>query len=255
MPSKVDSILALLQRKLEALNLSVSAADEAGAIDERVVDSVLATINNYHRLDVFEMEETEELEDSSYKGDEYEPVFDGEAGGKEFFSYEFICKVLDFADGPPKRDFKAVNHRWSRVRSRTYIARFRKYRQTMGTERERFMTVAKYTKEMFDDARARKIIVHDDDLRMWALHKSRELGLEHFHASAGWLHKFKSLYRISSRRITKFVSYRQARDVEDIENKAAELLQDKIRSYGSVQHGPIGVLLHSPHPSDAIAHR
>ena len=38
--------------------------------------------------------------------------------------------------------------------------------------------------------------------------------------------KFKSLYRISSRRITKFVTYRQERDVEDIDNKAVELLLD-----------------------------
>ena len=66
MPSKVNSTLTLLQRKLGALNLDVSAADEAGAIDERIVDSVMATINNYHRLDVFVMEETEELEESSY---------------------------------------------------------------------------------------------------------------------------------------------------------------------------------------------
>ena len=71
-------------------------------IERKYLGTYSMSGSNYHQLDAFEVEETEELEDSSYKGDEYERVFDDEAG-ERVFSHEFICKVLDFADGPSKQ--------------------------------------------------------------------------------------------------------------------------------------------------------
>ena len=111
------------------MRISDGAADKAKAIDGRIVESLLETVRSFDKQDVFESEAHEELYESTYKDEEFVPVYDGIiCKDREFFSYEYICQVLDYVDGPPKRNMAAVQHQFRRVRDKSYLKRFRQYR-------------------------------------------------------------------------------------------------------------------------------
>ena len=59
---------------------------------------------------------------------------------------------------------------------------------------------------MFLNANINKLIVHDIDLKRWAMVKQKEVNLENFKASVQWLRKFKKSNRIVSRKITKLIT-------------------------------------------------
>jgi len=86
---------------------------------------------------------------------------------------------------------------------------------------QKLKTIENYTLERFNLANRSGLIVHDNDLRRWALHASKPLqnGGFIFKASSFWLHKFKRRHRIVSRKINKFVSKTGF-------NKQAEVLRD-----------------------------
>ena len=230
MPSSLASVMALLQRRLSSMKIRDEAAENANLLDLRIVDSFVSSLQRFDRQDVFEYEETEELEDSNYDDEDAVPVFedfcDERIDAVMYIPYEYVCNVLDWIDEHPNRGEASLKQRWKLVRNRSYIPRFRKYRDQMGTNRERWLKVAQHCKEMFDTARALGHTVHDETLRSWALQKATQLQVEGFTASSGWIHNFKKTYRITSRRITKFVTYNQAKDVEAIENEGVELILD-----------------------------
>jgi hypothetical protein len=69
-----------------------------------------------------------------------------------------------------------------------------------------------YTFQEFMSAKDKNLIIHDYDLKRWALYKKRENGLENFIASHDWLWRFKSQNRIVSRKITQFVTSSYSRE-------------------------------------------
>jgi hypothetical protein len=226
MPIRTERILGLIKTKLSTLNLDSNL--DSNFIEVKLVDNLLSAINKFNDEDVFNYEEEEELYTSNYKSDEFEPVFEHffDHQTREIFSYEYICKVLEYKDNHPNHTMKTISTKFRRVKNAGYITKFRTYKENMGTKRSKYILIAKYCKEMFDESRANGIIIHDRTIKMWALHKARELNLNDFTASHWWINKFKMIYKISSRRIVKFITYRQQRDLEEIENEGVELLLD-----------------------------
>ncbi|XP_003744001.2 uncharacterized protein LOC100907425 [Galendromus occidentalis] len=133
-------------------------------------------------------------------------------------------------DSHPGYKKETILKRFPQVRHRRYLSRFREYRRNCGTHLEKYIQVAQFCKEQFDAARAHGIIVHDRTIRMWALAKAREVSLPLFKASHSWIARFKNAHRISSRRIVKFVSFRQQRNREEIETEAKQVLLDFVRN-------------------------
>ena len=221
MAARIESILALLRIKLtfSALNLSERAAREPRAIETQIADAVFNSLQAYDKATVFVNEEVDELYETSYQEEDYIPIYDDHGEGRDFFSYEYICKVLEYVDAHPNQ---------KKTKNASYLTRFREYKERMGTWRDRLIQVAKYCKESFEFARANLFAVHDDDIRKWALHKARELQLTRFTASPRWVQNFKSSYRVSSRRVTKHTTYRNERRQEEIEDSAIELVLDYI---------------------------
>lgn len=84
--------------------------------------------------------------------------------------------------------------------------RWEKQVQAGGTHKEKLLQITNRTMANFYDAKRKKLILHDVDLRRWALSVARELNCEHFKASRSWVLKFKKAHSIVSRKITKFVS-------------------------------------------------
>jgi hypothetical protein len=64
-------------------------------------------------------------------------------------------------------------------------------------------------------AKENNLIIHDSDLKRWAIRKSNELSPEKFTVSKMWLWRFKQQYRIVSRKITKFVTRNYSKERDD----------------------------------------
>lgn len=102
--------------------------------------------------------------------------------------------------------------------------RFRKYVENHGRRCDKLLKASEYCYDKFKTARDSKAIVHDSDIRLWALYAANKVKLDGFTASNNWINKFKSQFRISSRKICKFVSVKNLRDQETIENEAVKVL-------------------------------
>ena len=229
MPISKDRILSLIKEKLATMDFSATVdASEPNHVEQRIVDNLMKTVSCFDLQDSFFCEEDEELYESTYKSEEFEPVYEDfyEDSSREVFSYEYICKVLDYKEAHPNHTMKTISSKFRLVKNSGYLTKFRAYRDQQGTYREKLIKVAQFCKEKFDEARSNGVIVHDRTIRSWALLRARELAFTNFHASHWWINKFKRVYRIASRRIVKFVTYKQQRNQEEIEDEAIELLLD-----------------------------
>ena len=199
-----------LAHRLVALGYAGGPPPELTLAEKDWLDGVIKTSTVMSDDQLGYLEESVELCDSSYAREDFDPVYEPVEmdNGREIFSHKYINDVLEYKDAGKGRTMKTVMHRFRRVKRPEYISRFRRYRQNLGTCREKYVAIAKFCKESFDNARARGIPVHDRTIRSWALLKARELFLRSFKASPRWVQLFKAKYRISSRKMVKFVSYR-----------------------------------------------
>jgi hypothetical protein len=72
-----------------------------------------------------------------------------------------------------------------------------------------------YTYQEFIKVKENNLIIHDSDLKRWAIKKGNEISLQNFTASNMWLWRFKQQYGIVSRKITKFVTRNYSKDRAD----------------------------------------
>ena len=221
-----------LAHRLKALGYASGSLPELTLAEQSWLEGVIKTSGMLTDDQTGSLEESEELCESNYGKEDFEPVhepmeFDN---GREFFSYDYIRRVLNYKDAGRGRSMKSVFRRFRRVKRPEYISRFRRYRRKQGTRQEKYQQIAQFCKESFDSARARGIPVHDRTLRSWALMKARELSVTRFKASERWIQQFKAKYRISSRKIVRFVSYRHQQTQDEIKEAVQELLNDYVRT-------------------------
>jgi hypothetical protein len=90
--------------------------------------------------------------------------------GNERFSYDYIKKMLEFrrAKNP---SFKCIQHNFSRFKHHSYLTNLKKYYNQGEAKYDKIDKVRQYMYEKFEIARS----LHDVDLKMWAIEKSREL--------------------------------------------------------------------------------
>jgi hypothetical protein len=72
-----------------------------------------------------------------------------------------------------------------------------------------------YTYQEFIKAKENNLIIHDSDLKRWAIKRRNEISLQNFTASNMWLWRFKQQHRIVSRKITKFVTRNYSKERAD----------------------------------------
>lgn len=183
--------------------------------------------------DELDDEDLEELLSSTSTHDHSDKVQDtdyeliDEDNLQNHFSLDYMKRVVDCYDevnpitGKRKRTWRTIKHLFRRVPNPKCIARFRKYVETDGTKKQKMDNVDIYVYDQFEHARHNFLPVHDIDLRRWGLKKARELNLNDFQASEGWLYNFKYRHGICSRRITKLVTKKVVESQEEI-NRSAE---------------------------------
>ena len=121
MSIRLETLLVLLQQKLSSLNLNPRAADNPRPIEIQLAADLYKSVQKMDRQDYVEMTDTEELYESAYQSEDFEPVFEdleqsGGSGGAEEFSSEYINKVLTFVDENPGFSFKTIRTKTIRLK-------------------------------------------------------------------------------------------------------------------------------------------
>jgi hypothetical protein len=89
---------------------------------------------------------------------------------REKFDLDYMKRAVEYYD---KNGWRSTQHNFRRLKHRNYIYRFREYIEQQGTKSEKLDIINNFVYEKFNDAMTRKLIVHDKDLKRWALIKKR----------------------------------------------------------------------------------
>ncbi|XP_067208309.1 uncharacterized protein [Linepithema humile] len=120
------------------------------------------------------------------------------------------------------RPFKSVQHTFRRISSVRQLRRWEEQLEHGGNRLEKLSHISKATHDKFNVAVQTGLIIHDVDIKRWALEAQREIGdLDPvFQASPSWLLRFKKSHRIVSRKITKFITRKTLEDSHNIQREA-----------------------------------
>lgn len=199
-------------------------------------ESTLSFEKDFPRVDAEYVEDTEDWIEEGEPGPSSSvcphPVDDG-------IPFDYKKKVVDFWRSGKKGHLKfdTVQVRYKKVTDRRQLTRWAKQVDEGGTRREKLIRVAKFTLKKLRNAVEAGLIVHDSDIKKWALEAwdEQESGDRSFKASSTWIYNFKKAHRIVSRKITKFVSKKTLED-SDILKKSADdfvaTVQPLIAEYG-----------------------
>ncbi|CAF1352980.1 unnamed protein product [Didymodactylos carnosus] len=196
-------------------------------------------------------EEEEEVEEDDEEDEQQQMNNDDEQFDEEFmevdndqhhhlqkeFSIPYMKQAIDFYDqindktGRKSHSWKAFQHRFPKVKNRSFIERFRKYLESSGTKNQKLDQINQYTYNKFKKARSEFHFVHDIHLKRWALQKAREINDRTSEASDSWILHFKRRHALCSRKVTKLITQREVVDadtindsVNDFVNKIKKLL-------------------------------
>jgi hypothetical protein len=133
------------------------------------------------------------------------------------------------------RPFSSIKNRYRKLTDRKEVQRIINYVENGGTYLQKVKEIENYLHEKFVNSRQKNLRITDMNLKMWALNKSRELNFN-FKASDSWISSFKKKYRIKSRKITKYVTYKlEANEKQKVEK--AKLFVQNIKEI-AVNYSP-----------------
>lgn len=224
-----DTLVCLLQQRFASLNLNPGVAAAPRVVEVEIVDALFKYVQKLDRITQFAVEEIDELYSESCIDEDLDAIFENfTIDENEHFDMQYMLEVIEYCNNNPTHGIKTISKRFRRVKRMEYVTRFRQYVEQQGTRREKLIAVAKVCKEKFDEYRANQLTVHDRHIRLWALQKAQEVNLSQtdFKASKWWIAKFKRACGISSRKITKFITFKNERKQEEIENSAVEVILD-----------------------------
>ena len=109
--------------------------------------------------------------------------------------------------------------------------------ETVGNKREVLMRISEYVLNESRSAVNTGRIVHDRDLRRWALKAYNDEDNKNilFKASRNWVYNFKKAHHIVPRKITKFVTRKTLEDDEMLKTIAQKFVQEVkplVKEYG-----------------------
>lgn len=157
----------------------------------------------------------------------------------EPLSFEYKKRAVEFwRSGKTKKNLslKTVQKNFRKVISETQLHRWAQQINKGGTYREKIARICDYTLENFNAAYESGFIIHDNDLRRWALQAQNLVGNQdvRFRASPWWVWKFKKAHRIVSRKINKFVTKKSIEDRRELQTKEIEFVSDIQQSMNQI---------------------
>ncbi|CAF4472282.1 unnamed protein product, partial [Rotaria sp. Silwood2] len=233
-------------------NLTLNSASCISQKEREVAQHLSETITKLNECKIFEFEvettlgvgetsnEYENEDDKNTFYDDNSSEADDEWESKENererhdlsdYSLEYMKEVVAYADakdssGKRRRAWKSVHEKYKRIPAQTYISRFRKYLEQQGTKRQKIQKVDEMVFQMFMEAREKNLMVHDVDIQRWGLKVAKDMTLNEFHASDGWVKNFKGRHGIVSRRVTNIVTKHESANLELIEKSKENFIKD-----------------------------
>lgn len=248
------NVIRLLLATFEAMNVPETPINhEEIQLKEKFEIILLNAMNEYSGVEAIEEntlyfeEPYKDWEMEIVEDDEYAPEFhiqerspDVCTSDDEDLSYEYKSRAVEYwRSGKKKKNLsiETVQNKFRKVKSARQLRRWAHQINKGGTYREKIARICAYTLENFKSAINAGLIVHDADLRKWALQAQKEIGNEDFRfkASNKWINSFKIAHRIVSRKINKFITSRTLEDGETIKKQAEEFIntvKQNIETYG-----------------------
>lgn len=240
-PLNVINLLLAYFQTLEIPNSSTNYKEIQ--LSERIKSILLDTLDDFNDVDMVVEESLnfqEPYKDQSARivEDEVQHHFpdDEEAptnqctSNDEPISFEYKQRAVEYWRSGKKNNLRleSVKSKFKKVSSITQLRRWAHTINQGGTYREKVARICQYTLDNFKAAVEGGVIVHDRDLRRWALQAKKEIDFDdiRFTASRNWLKKFKKSHRIVSRKINKFISRKTLESKAELDKKADEFLAD-----------------------------
>jgi len=139
------------------------------------------------------------------------------------YSLDQMKAIIELVD---RRGNRAAFKRWSSLgNSAAKIKRIREFIDQGGHRLSKLDQVKNLVYTKFRDARDRLLPVHRHDLKAWSIDAAKIVKLENYKASPSFLQDLKLRFRISSRKVTKFVTKKTRTDEKAIKNRADEFVK------------------------------
>lgn len=116
--------------------------------------------------------------------------------------------MYNMAREHPKWSLETLQHQGcASLTRKDELIRFRIDIQNGGTAYEKYYAITKWTIYRFKEAQSRKSHVTTRNLQEWAMQAAMQYISDDFKftASTSWVNEFKSKFRISQRKVTRFV--------------------------------------------------
>jgi hypothetical protein len=143
--------------------------------------------NEFQYLD----EDYEDSEDSNTERDDSESEASSSTThsspikkAKSFISFDEKRRAVEFWESSQnKRKLTSVQKSFRFITSERQLYKFKKQVAEAGGRNDKLKIIADHTLNEFKSAKKRQLIVHDYDLKRWALNKQKEIKVEGFKAS------------------------------------------------------------------------
>lgn len=137
---------------------------------------------------------------------------------EEGVDFEYKKQAVDYWQSGKRKPLLSLTNVQSKYRKVTSERQLREWRlqvEAGGDRKTKLYAITTYVLEKVKEAIEGKMVLHDIDIKRWALVKKSEVKIPWFKASHRWIQLFKKKHHIVSRKITKFVTTSSIQKVKD----------------------------------------
>ncbi|XP_076666304.1 uncharacterized protein LOC143367919 [Andrena cerasifolii] len=178
-------------------------------------------------------------EDEEFTINEFDDVcVPGESGNVDL---NYKIRAVEFwrSGSKDRKSLGSVQHQFRKVKSVQQLYRWEAALANDGTRREQLLSIVQNVLDKFQTAIDQGSLIHDIDIRRWALKAKEEVNLPTFKAGHTWIMNFKKVHNIVSRKVTKFVSRSAQQDKQHLHLTSSEFV-NQVKPYIAT-HNPSNV--------------
>lgn len=162
--------------------------------------------------------------EEDHSSDEYEPR-EKQKRKTEHIPLDYKIKAVNIAKKHPNWSLETLKKNGCRrLQKKEYLSKWEEDIKKGGNTFDKYAIIDSWTYDRFVEARQNYQQVTTKNLQQWALSAARQFRNFEFKASERWVKKFKNQHRIRQRKITKYVSQKEAASMEEI-LKSAEVFR------------------------------